>query len=67
MLVGLAARVAPCAILPGIIEGVAGSGDGGDVGRQYESSAPHRLHRQGGDALADGLLRLGLLYVKLGR
>ncbi len=65
--------VALYVILPGIIEGFMGrlgrrsGGDGGNGGRRYESSAPHRLRRQGGEALADGLLRLGPLYVKIGQ
>jgi hypothetical protein len=68
----LGARAAPYAILPGIIEGVAGLRRGrsladGDGGRRYESTARHRLRRRGGEIVADGLLRLGPLYVKIGQ
>lgn len=66
-------RLVPYAILPGIIEKMIGKSKKGDayIGysdkNEYESSRAHRLRKQGGQLFADGLLRLGPLYIKIGQ
>mmetsp|Transcript_57417 Transcript_57417/g.121833 ORF Transcript_57417/g.121833 Transcript_57417/m.121833 type:complete len:766 (-) Transcript_57417:81-2378(-) len=64
----------PYALLPVIIEKITGknkeSGDnyiGYNTKEEYESSRAHRLRKKGGRLFADGLLRLGPLYIKIGQ
>ena len=77
----LMVRLVPYVALPSIIEKITGKsrGRGGKDGSSgddyggygskgaYESSWPHALRRRGGGKFADGLLRLGPLYVKMGQ
>ena len=73
----LVASLVPYVALPSIIEKITGKSRGGDGGdddyggygsrEAYESSWPHALRRRGGGSFADGLLRLGPLYVKIGQ
>lgn len=67
-------RLAPYTVLPVIIEKVTGkskqSGDdysGYNTKEEYESSKAHRLRKTAGQLFADGLLRLGPLYIKIGQ
>jgi len=66
-------RLVPYAILPGIIEKATGKSKKGEeyIGysdkNEYESSRAHRLRKRGGQLFADGLLRLGPLYIKIGQ
>ncbi len=66
-------RLLPYAVLPGIIEkATKRSKKGVDyIGyidkNEYESSRAHRLRKRGGQLFADGLLRLGPLYIKIGQ
>lgn len=67
-------KLAPYTALPVIIEKITGrskkSGDdysGYNTKEEYESSKAHRLRKTGGKLFADGLLRLGPLYIKIGQ
>ena len=70
-------RLIPYAVLPGIIEKITKKSktknNGGDeyIGysskEEYESSRAHKLRTRGGQLFADGLLRLGPLYIKIGQ
>ena len=66
-------RLVPYAILPSIIEKATGKSKKGDEyvvysdKNEYELSRAHRLRKRGGQLFADGLLRLGPLYIKIGQ
>lgn len=69
-------KLVPYAVLPIIIEKFTGketeSGDnysanGYTSKAEYKSSTAHRLRKTGGQLFADGLLRLGPLYIKIGQ
>ncbi|KAL7554082.1 hypothetical protein ACHAWF_017446, partial [Thalassiosira exigua] len=67
-------RLLPYAIVPGVIEKFSEKKrkddkdyGGYDTKEEYESSRPHRLRTRGGQLFADGLLRLGPLYIKIGQ
>ncbi len=66
-------KLVPYLVLPAIIEKITGkSRNGDDYGgygsrKQYELSKPHELRSRGGELFADGLLRLGPLYIKIGQ
>lgn len=66
-------RLVPYMVLPTIIEKIQGNKKDGDefIGyknkQEYESSKPHQFRKKGGQLFADGLLRLGPLYIKIGQ
>lgn len=67
-------RLVPYALLPVILETFTGKKkesadnyDGYSSKEEYESSRAHRLRKTGGQLFADGLLRLGPLYIKIGQ
>ncbi|KAL9179574.1 hypothetical protein ACHAXT_008864 [Thalassiosira profunda] len=62
-------RLTPYALAPLIIEKLTGKTVVGsyDSKEHYEESLPHRLRKKGGQLFADGLLRLGPLYIKIGQ
>jgi hypothetical protein len=66
-------KLVPHVVLPAIIERITGKyRDGDDYGgyrsrEQYEASKPRKLRSRGGEIFADGLLRLGPLYIKIGQ
>ena len=66
-------RLMPYVIAPKLIEKITGKKrDGDDYGlyntkEEYESSISHRLRKKGGKLFANGLLRLGPLYIKIGQ
>ncbi|KAL7543055.1 hypothetical protein ACHAXR_012347 [Thalassiosira sp. AJA248-18] len=66
-------RLVPYAVLPAIIEKITGNKKDGDdyagynTKKEYESSKAHNLRKRGGELFADGLLRLGPLYIKIGQ
>ena len=68
-------RLTPYTVLPTILEKVSGNKRGKDdddyggynTKEEYESSKAHNLRNRGGQLFADGLLRLGPLYIKIGQ
>ena len=74
-LTSLMLRLIPYAILPGIIEKITGKNtnddddtyNGYNTQEEYESSRAHQLRLKGGKIFANGLLRLGPLYIKIGQ
>lgn len=66
-------RLTPYVAFPGIIEKISGKSKDGDdyngynTKEEYESSKAHQLRKTGGQLFADGLLRLGPLYIKIGQ
>lgn len=59
-------QLIPYAILPPIIEKF-NKVDPTDDKDMYEQSRAHKLRKRGGDIFADGLLKLGPLYIKIGQ
>jgi len=72
-LMALMMKLIPYVILPGVIESITGkTKDGDDYNgytnkQEYELSKAHKMRRRGGEVFADGLLRLGPLYIKIGQ
>ena len=68
-------RLTPYTVLPTILEKISGNKRGKDnddyggynTKEEYESSKAHNLRKRGGQLFADGLLRLGPLYIKIGQ
>ena len=66
-------KLVPYAVLPNVLEFFSGKvkGEDGkyiyDSPDEYKASRPRRLRERGGEMFADGLLRLGPLYIKIGQ
>ncbi|KAL7519219.1 hypothetical protein ACHAWX_004006 [Stephanocyclus meneghinianus] len=60
-------KLLPYAALPNILETISRKFRPRAERPPYESTAPHRLRKRAGETFADGLLRLGPLYVKIGQ
>jgi predicted unusual protein kinase regulating ubiquinone biosynthesis (AarF/ABC1/UbiB family) len=61
-------KLTPYAVLPSVIEKLQRNKIDRENDREmYESSRAHQLRKKGGNLFADGLLRLGPLYIKIGQ
>lgn len=66
-------KLVPYTVLPSVLEFFSGKvkGEDGkyiyDSSDEYKASRPHHLRERGGELFADGLLRLGPLYIKIGQ
>jgi predicted unusual protein kinase regulating ubiquinone biosynthesis (AarF/ABC1/UbiB family) len=60
-------RLTPYAILPLLLDKFSKKTKDDLSKEEYESTRAHKLRRRGGELFADGLLKLGPLYVKIGQ
>ena len=61
-------RLAPYTVLPVLMEKISGKNkDTINNKEEYEATKAHELRKKGGQLFADGLLRLGPLYIKIGQ
>lgn len=60
-------KLTPYAILPALLDKLAKKKKDDLSEEEYKSTRAHKLRRRGGEMFADGLLKLGPLYVKIGQ
>lgn len=60
-------RIMPYAVIPALFEKFSKKKREDLSKEEYESTLTHKLRRRGGELFADGLLKLGPLYVKIGQ
>jgi len=61
-------RLVPYTVLPVLMEKILGKNkDTINNKEEYEATKAHELRKKGGQMFADGLLRLGPLYIKIGQ
>ena len=59
-------QITPYAIIPALLDKLFSKTKREDLSKEeYESTRAHKLRKRGGELFADGLLKLGPLYVKV--